>query len=192
MRIIAGKARGRIFETPQGKNTRPTLDRVREAIFGMIQFDVENRKVLDLFAGSGGMGLEAISRGASKVVFCDIEKNAVKLIEKNIATLDFADNATVFCCDWRMLINKLSAERECFSIVLVDPPYSAGLYEQILSEIVSKKILTSGAIIIAEHAWDKQIDIEALPEETRRSLIFRKPRRYGSVGVTYIAYAGDE
>lgn len=192
MRIIAGKARGRIFEAPQGKDTRPTLDRVREAIFGMIQFDVENRKVLDLFAGSGGLGLEALSRGASKVVFCDIEKKAVKLIEKNIATLDFADNAKVFCCDWKMLINKLGAEGERFSVVLIDPPYSAGLYEEILSEIVKRKVLKNGAIIIAEHAWDKPIDTQILPEEIGCSLEFRKTRRYGSVGVTYITYVGGE
>ena len=146
MRIISGSRRGRRFDAPDGRETRPTLDRVKEAMFGMLQFDIEDRIVLDLFAGSGNLGLEALSRGAGK---------------------------------------------KRFSLVLLDPPYAAGLTERVLDKLVSGEILSTGCIIISEHSWSMPPDISLLSERTKSSLVFREPRRYGDVGVTYIYYKGE-
>ena len=96
MRIITGKAKGIILKTPAGEATRPTAERVKEAVFSMLQFDIEGRSVLDLFAGSGQMGLEALSRGAQEATFVDKSKEAIKLIKENIEKTRLSDNATVF------------------------------------------------------------------------------------------------
>ena len=100
MRIITGKAKGIVLKTLSGDATRPTTDRVKEAVFSMLQFDIEDRSILDLFAGSGQMGLEALSRGASKAVFVDKSKDAVKIIKENITKTKLADNSTVFQSDY--------------------------------------------------------------------------------------------
>ena len=95
MRIIAGSARGRRFDAPEGRNTRPTLDRVKEAMFGMIQFDIENTQVLDLFSGSGSLGLEALSRGGAHCVFCDSDKKSIQVIKRNVEALGFGGRSEV-------------------------------------------------------------------------------------------------
>ena len=137
MRIIAGSARGRTIEAPKGRDTRPTLDRVREAMFGMIQFDVEEASVLDLFAGSGALGLEALSRGADHAVFCDIGRAACAVVERNLSSLGFSENADVYCSDCFSLIQRLSSLGKRFSLILIDPPYRSGLYEKVLDSLAA-------------------------------------------------------
>ena len=152
MRIISGSRRGRRFDAPDGRETRPTLDRVKEAMFGMLQFDIEDRIVLDLFAGSGNLGLEALSRGAAYAVFCDKGRTAAKLVEKNIDALGFSECAEVHCADCFLLLDRLAAGKKRFSLVLLDPPYAAGLTERVLDKLVSGEILSTGCIIISEHS----------------------------------------
>ena len=192
MRIIAGKAKGRVFDAPKGISTRPTLDRVKEAMFGMVQFDVQDRRVLDLFAGSGNLGLEALSRGASHVVFCDADRSAAKLVEHNLCSLGFEGMGSVFSSDCFSLLDQLALRHDSFSLVLLDPPYASGLLERVISELVDRKLLKNNAIILAEHSRKKPIDANALCENARNNLEFREPRKYGEVGVTYIRYFGDE
>lgn len=182
MRIIAGKAKGRTFTAPGGRSTRPTLDRVREAMFGMIQFDVEGAAVLDLFAGSGGLGLEALSRGADMAVFNDSDRNAARLIEKNLASLGLGENAEVYCLDCFQLIAACAGRELKFSIVLLDPPYASGLYEQVFASLASAGVLEDGCIILAEHSAKMPLSID-LP-----CFLAGKPHRYGDVAVTKFIY----
>ncbi len=180
MRIIAGSAKGRTFSAPEGRSTRPTLDRVREAMFGMVQFDVENAVVLDLFAGSGGLGLEALSRGAASVVFCDRDRSACRLVEANLEHLGFS--AEVCCADCFTLLARLAAEKRRFSLVLLDPPYESGLYRPVISELATKGLLANGCIILAEHNKRSALEIDV------PGLTAGKPHRYGDVAVTKFVY----
>lgn len=185
MRIIAGSARGRNIEAPKGRDTRPTLDRVREAIFGMIQFDVEDAAVLDLFAGSGALGLEALSRGASHAVFCDSDREACAVIDRNLKSLGFAERAEIRFSDCFMLIDRLSALNKKFSLILIDPPYTAGLYEKTLSALAESGIIDDGCILIVEHP--KKMPLESL--DTRFK--FGKPHSYGDIAVTKLIFRED-
>lgn len=186
MKIISGTKKGRSFDAPPGRNTRPTLARVKEAMFGMIQFDIEGRYVLDLFAGSGSLGFEALSRGASEAVLCDSSRDAAKLIIKNVSTLGFESNARVFCCDCNALIKMLAGEGRKFSLVLLDPPYAAGLTEGVVDALVENNLLDEGCILLAEHAWKEQLKIET------KGIICREPRKYGDSAVTYMEFFPNE
>lgn len=183
MRIIAGSAKGRNIEAPKGRDTRPTLDRVREAIFGMIQFDVEDAAVLDLFAGSGALGLEALSRGASEAVFCDCDRQACAAVQKNLAALGFSERAQVHFSDCFSLIERLSFAGKRFSLVLIDPPYQSGLYEKTLEALVKAGILEDGCIVIAEHP--KRMSLDADEGHFSKG----KPHSYGDIAVTKLVYS---
>ena len=182
MRIIAGTARGRNFEAPEGRSARPTLDRVREALFGMIQFDIEGREVLDLFAGSGALGMEALSRGAASAVFCDKSRNNAALVSKNLKTLNFSENSEVFCCDAVSLLKQLSSEHRRFSLVFLDPPYASDLIENVLPLMEEYGLLKNGCIIIAEHERKSPVAFEH-PQFHKR-----EPRFYGETAVTLIRF----
>lgn len=186
MRIIAGSAKGRRFDAPEGKNTRPTLDRVKEAMFGMIQFDIEGRRVLDLFSGSGNLGLEALSRGAESVVFCDSDRKAAELVRRNCALLGFEGRGEVFCCDCFLLISQLAHEGRAFSLVLLDPPYESGLTVRVLGEMAERGLMADGCIILAEHAWRFPVALD-MPCFT-----VGKPHKYGDAAVTKIVYHAEE
>ena len=182
MRIIAGTARGRNFEAPQGRSARPTLDRVREALFGMIQFDIEGRDVLDLFAGSGALGMEALSRGAASAVFCDKNKSSADLVLKNLKSLNFAEKSEVFCCDALSLLKQLSSEHRKFSLVFLDPPYASDLIETVLALMPEYGLLRDGCIIIAEH--ERKSPIAFADPQFRK----REPRFYGETAVTLMRF----
>lgn len=143
MRVITGSARGRSLVTLQGDDVRPTTDRVKEAIFSILQFDLEGRTVLDLFAGSGQLGIEALSRGAQKCIFVDADKNAVKVIKTNLEKTQLTDKGTVFNSD---AFSYLRFCNEKFHIALLDPPYSKGILERALP-VVAKNMADSGIIV---------------------------------------------
>ena len=124
MRIITGVAKGKRLVTPEGRDVRPTPERVKEGIFSALQFDIEGRRVLDLFSGSGQLGLEALSRGAESAVFVDVSNASVKIVKQNIELTGFGNKAKVFCSDYTSFA---SACRDTFDIVFLDPPYAAGL-----------------------------------------------------------------
>ncbi len=148
LRIIAGSARGRRIEAPEGRDTRPTLDRVRENIFNMIQNRVPGARVLDLFAGSGALSLEALSRGAAFAVLADRDREALRIEEKNIAALGFEDRARRMAGDWRRTIQTLRAEGERFDLIFLDPPYAMTDLREMTEEL--RALLAEDGMIVLE------------------------------------------
>ena len=154
MRIIAGEARGRIIEAPAGLHTRPTLDRVRENLFNMIQNDVPGSRVLDLFAGSGALSLEALSRGASYAVLADIDRNACTVQKRNISSLRYEDRTRQFRCDWLNAVHQLQEEREKFDLVFLDPPYAMLDLQDVFFSLIP--LIRPDSLIILEHESGKE------------------------------------
>lgn len=150
MRIITGSARGIVLDTPNGEEiTRPTADRVKEALFSMLRFDVEGRKVLDLFAGSGQLGLEALSRGAAKAVFIDISRESVDVILKNAAKTKLRNRCVVSSSDFKVFLNS-AVGREKYDVIFLDPPYSSNCMKEALSIIQSGNLLATNGVIVCE------------------------------------------
>ena len=175
MRIIAGSARGRRIEAPEGRNTRPTLDRVRENLFNILQMSIRDSRVLDLFAGSGALSIEALSRGAAEAVFVDEDRESVRIVKENLRTCGMS--APVFQTD------ALDFLRSCgqFDLIFVDPPYDAGLYEPVLKSVNAIDILSDGGIIACEARRETE-----LPEMTA-PYVRRKEYRYGKVKICIYA-----
>lgn len=151
MRVITGSARGRRLKTPENYDIRPTTDNVKESIFNIIQFDIEGRKVLDLFAGTGQLGIECLSRGAQSVTFVDNSKDAVAIVKDNLKNGGLS--APVIQMDAPSFL------RGCgkFDLIFIDPPYDSDLYEEVLEIINSIDILSDGGIIICEARRDRQL-----------------------------------
>ncbi len=154
MRVITGKARGVVLKTPDGMKTRPTSDRVKEAMFSIIQFDLPGAKVLDLFAGTGQLGIEAISRGAASAVFVDALDSACSLVRENLRRAKLSDQGSVVRADY---LAYLSNCREKFDFVFLDPPYAEVFLENALNKITEIDILQSGGIIVAERPLGKEL-----------------------------------
>lgn len=146
LRIISGSARGTKLFAPEGLDTRPTLDRVREAVFSMIFDRIDDAVVLDLFAGSGAMGLESLSRGALSSDFVDIDSSAVKCIRDNIEKTHL-EGAYVFNQDFKTFLKNCTKK---YNIIFLDPPYQAGYYETALDTIREKDLLSDDGIIVVE------------------------------------------
>ncbi len=178
MRIITGSARGAKLLTLSGEATRPTAERTKEAVFSMIQFDIEGRKVLDLFAGSGQLALEALSRGAASAVLCDSSREAVEIIKKNAEKTRLADRCKIHVADANAIINRLS---EKFDLVFLDPPYAQKLIPGVLSKILSAGILKSTSIIVCESATAE--DVFGTSELADKFNI-KKQSKYGAAFVT--------
>ena len=149
LRIITGTAKGKKLKTLEGEATRPTSKRIKEAIFSAIQFDVENRRVLDLFAGCGQLGLEALSRGAASVMFIDSARDAMEIVKENVRTTGFSDRSKYLVSDWRNYIRKASG-REKFDLVFIDPPYAMECCADAVSRLISSELLNPGAIVVLE------------------------------------------
>ena len=156
MRIIAGTARGRKIDAPEGTDTRPTLDRVKESVFGTIQFHICDTQVLDLFAGSGNLGIEALSRGAKHAVFCDVSKNCTDLISSNLNKLGFS-SFSVYNADYDTVLKKMQRDHLVFDLVFLDPPYASMLAQNAIYALCELKLLSNSAIIVAEHSIDQEI-----------------------------------
>lgn len=157
MRVITGKARGVSLKTPEGMQTRPTTDRVKEAMFSIIHFDVPGAKVLDLFGGTGQLGIEALSRGAESAVFVDSREESCKLIRENLTRTKLQPQGKVVPADYLEYIHRC---REKFDIILLDPPYAEVFLENALKTIVEIDILQSGGIIVAERPVEKELPFE--------------------------------
>ena len=157
MRVITGKARGVQLKTPEGMQTRPTTDRVKEALFSIIHFDIPGAKVLDLFGGTGQLGIEALSRGAQSAVFVDQREDACRLIRENLKRTRLEQDAKVVRGDY---LEYLGRCREKFDIILLDPPYAEVFLENALKKITEIDILQSGGIIVAERPLGKELPWE--------------------------------
>lgn len=186
MRIITGKAKGIRLETLEGEATRPTAERVKEAVFSMIQFDIEGRRVLDLFSGSGQMALEALSRGAREAVMVDKSKQAVSIINKNVAKTKFMAESKVFCADFADYIRRFGGEK--FDIVFLDPPYAAGLYAPALKALLEADMLKSTTIIVCE---SDTAEIFGKDEELHARFCEVKVSRYSRTVITLLSPASD-
>lgn len=172
MRIITGKYRGRKLETPVGFEVRPTSDKVKESIFNILMYDVEESICVDLFAGTGNLGLEALSRGAKQCWFCDNERENISLIRRNIEYCRAEDSAILIAGDYMKALKKIDEKVDIF---FIDPPYHAGLYDKALSEIDSLDLLADEGIIVAEH--EKMTD---LPEHIGGLELFKR-KKYGKI-----------
>lgn len=153
MRIISGSARGIRLIAPEGLETRPTADRIKESLFNMIALDIPNANFLDLFSGSGAIGIEALSRGASHSTFIDNNKNAISSITQNLKKSKLEENATIINNDILNALKKLSDtnnKNNKFDIIFLDPPYNQGLTEPVLNLISQAKLLSGDGFIICE------------------------------------------
>ena len=157
MRVISGKARGTVLKTPEGMATRPTADRVKEAMFSIIQFDIPSAKILDLFGGTGQLGIEALSRDAKSAVFVDEREDACKLIRENLSKAKLADCARVVRSDYASFLKNC---KETFDIIILDPPYAEIFLENALKLITEIDILQSGGIIVTERPANKELLFE--------------------------------
>jgi len=170
MRVISGSAKGKRLLILDKKSVRPTIDRVKEAIFSSIQFEVKNKIFLDLFAGSGQMGIEALSRGAKKSIFIDHDKDSIKIIKENLNKAKFSEESKVFCCDSLYFLEKYN---ENFIIVFLDPPYNSGILQKSLLLIINK--INLNGIIICESSQE-----ESMPEKIG-NFKDRKLYNYGKI-----------
>ncbi len=152
MRVISGSARGCNLVTPEGLDTRPTTDRIKETLFNIIAFDLAECRFLDLFSGSGAIGIEALSRGAEKAVFVDNSAESKKAIEKNLKHTKLEGKARVISKDVFAAIESLKTSGEKFDIVFIDPPYMKGFNEDVLKALVKAEILADGCRIILERS----------------------------------------
>ena len=157
MRVISGKAKGVVLKTPEGMQTRPTADRVKEALFSILQFDLPGTKVLDLFGGTGQLGIEAISRGAKSAVFVDAGDAPCRLIKENLRRAKMEGESRVIRADY---LQFLSQCRENFDIIFLDPPYAEVFLENAIKKISEIDILQSGGIIVAERPVEKTLNLE--------------------------------
>ena len=157
MRVITGKARGIQLKTPEGMTTRPTTDRVKEAMFSIIHFDIPGASVLDLFGGTGQLGIEALSRGATSAVFVDAGEPACRLIRENLKRSKLEGHGRVVRSDY---LDYLRRCREQFDIILLDPPYAEVFLENALKCITEIDILRAGGIIVTERPLEKDLPWE--------------------------------
>jgi 16S rRNA (guanine(966)-N(2))-methyltransferase RsmD len=178
MRVIAGRLRGRHVDAPKGGSTRPTYDRVRESLFAILGPRIEGAAVLDLFAGSGVLGIESISRGARAAVLVDVAPGAVATIRRNVERLGVASSCEIRRGDAARLLERRAFGRR-FDVVFVDPPYGSGVHERILRLLGVAGALEPGALVVVEHGAGDE-----LPDATGR-LVLKRTERYGSTSVSF-------
>ena len=173
MRVITGKARGIQLKTPQGMLTRPTADRVKEALFSIIRFDVANARVLDLFGGTGQLGIEALSQGAKSAVFVDAREEACALIRENLKRTRLSEQGSVVRCDYLDYLNRC---REKFDIIFLDPPYASELLNE--SIFLIPKTMSKNGIIICEHP------VESFLPDKFVDFYLSKVYKYGKIAIS--------
>lgn len=176
LRIIAGIHRGRRIEAPEGRDTRPTLDRVRENLFNMLQGRCMDARVLDLFAGSGALSLEALSRGAETAVLCDHDREAVRIEKKNIQALREEERTRILAGDWSRAAAQLKTEGARFDLVFLDPPYAMTDLREVTEALLP--LLAEEGMIVLEHQAEARI-------QTAEALEAVRSRSWGYCGVTF-------
>lgn len=182
MRVITGSARGRKLQTLEGSDVRPTTDKVKEAIFSIVQFDINGSEILDLFAGSGQLGIEAISRGAKRCTFVDESRDSIKVVTENVKTCGFADLADILNTE---SIGYLRTCRKKFDLAFLDPPYNKGILEKALPLLAEK--MSDRGIIVCEH------EMGLVLPESYGALIKKRTYKYGKIEVTvFITPFGDD
>ena len=185
LKIITGTAKGRNIKTLEGEATRPTSERIKEAMFSSIQFDIEDRRVLDIFAGSGQLGLEALSRGAASVMFIDSSREAMEIVKENLKTTGLGP-AKFLVSDARNYIRKASG-REVYDLVFVDPPYALECCSDIMRRLADGGMLAKGAIVVLESGTEI-IDPDKFPD-----FELTKTKQYGKkTALNIFFYKGED
>lgn len=180
MRIISGKSRGTKLNTLEGLETRPTLDRVKESLFNIIKNEIQNSIVLDLFSGSGAIGLEFASRGAKKVYLCDKSKAAYNIIKSNIEKTHLEDDVILYNLDFKECLKKLKDEK--FDIIYLDPPYKTDFIKQALIQILEYNCITENSLLIIETDEDERI----INELENLNLKIIDKRKYGRAYIIFL------
>lgn len=184
MRVISGTARGTNLETLEGNNTRPTLDRVKEALFNIIQNQIVDASVLDLFSGSGALGIESLSRGATFCVMCDKSYEAIGVINKNLKKTHLEQKAKIIKNDYKKALNLLQEQK--FDLIFIDPPYAADIAVDSIKDIIELDLLTDDGIIILETDNEKR-EIENL---NKLNVNVYDLRKYGRVTLIFLNRKG--
>lgn len=186
VRVVAGSARGIKLKTVPSDDTKPTLDRVKEAMFSIMQQEIPGAYVLDLFSGNGTLGIEALSRGAESAVFNDCDSKCTAVIEENLKAAKLTDRAIVTRLDYRQALGKYAEEKRKFDVILLDPPYKAGLYVKAIETVSQNGLANKNALIMCETARE-----DILPERIGH-FTKEKERGYGTVGLTFYRMTGEQ
>ena len=182
MRVISGQAKGHSIKVPKGRALRPTSGRVKEALFNILPHDLSGSKVLDLFAGTGNLSAEALSRGAREAVLVDSSRKAERTIRANLEALGLSDRAKLWVAPAPRAIRRLSNRRETFDIILLDPPYERDWVGKTLRAIAQERILAESGTVVAEHSVREKV------EENYGALALRDQRRYGTTVLSFFGY----
>ena len=185
MRIISGTARGTKLYTLEGTNTRPTLDRIKEPLFSIIQTRIKDAIVLDLFSGSGALALESLSRGAKKAILCDNFPKAIEVIKKNIEKTHFEDKAILVCKDYKKCLDNIN---EKLDLIFIDPPYEKNIAVNAINIIIEKQLLAEDGLIILE-TDDEKREIEQL-KKLKNNIKICDLRTYGRVKLLFLSREG--
>lgn len=177
MRVIAGKYRGKKLKEFSLSSTKPTLDRVKESLFSSIQFNIMDARVLDLFSGTGALGIECLSRGASKVDFVDVNAEAIRIINQNLQGID--GNFTVTKSDYLTFLKEAKLKGEKYDIVLLDPPFATDYGQKAIDYIISNEMMNNEGIIMYEKAYTTPFDLDVEGYSCTQ-------KKYGTVGVVKI------
>jgi 16S rRNA (guanine(966)-N(2))-methyltransferase RsmD len=182
MRVIGGTAKGHRLKSPKGGSLRPTADRVKEALFNILPHDLSGLRVLDLFAGTANLTLEALSRGAREAYLVDASREAEKTIHKNLQALGFSQKARVWVSPVLRAIRVLGRRGEKFDLIFVDPPYEKGLVGRVLGTIAREGLLREAGFLVAEHSGKEEV------KERFGSLSLHDQRRYGGTLLSFFGY----
>ncbi len=158
MRVIAGSARRIQLKTPEGNGTRPTTDRIKETLFNMLQPELADCRFLDMFSGSGGIGIEALSRGAEHAVFIENNREALECIKSNLEQTRLENQATILASDYLSALQTLNNRKECFDIIFMDPPYRMDYEKKVLEYLKGSSLIHDDSLIIFEAALDTKTD----------------------------------
>lgn len=177
--MISGTQKGRILKSRPGKNTRPTTDKVKESLFNIIGPYFNGGYGLDLFAGSGALGIEGISRGLDKVVFVDNDYKSIQTVKENIAICNFNSNAEVYKNDWKRALRAIIRRGLSFRVIWIDPPYKKHVYETILQEISENHLLTDDGVVVCEH--EKEYELPAQVGQ----FVKMRVEHYGTISISF-------
>ncbi|MFB3883932.1 MAG: 16S rRNA (guanine(966)-N(2))-methyltransferase RsmD [Thermodesulfobacteriota bacterium] len=184
MRIISGISKGRRLATPKGQAIRPTSDRVKESIFNILGREVEGKVVLDLFAGTGNLGIEALSRGAKRALFVEKGKEALRLIQRNLSQSGMNGRSEIIPKDVLRAIGTLKQRGESFDLILMDPPYEKGLIQKTLMRLRQNRIYHEGSLLVIEH--DRR---EPIPDAVQGWTLLRQ-RKIGDTFISFLSPQG--
>jgi len=182
MRVISGAAKGRRLKAPKGRALRPTADRVKEALFNILPHDLSGRKVLDLFAGTGNLSIEALSRGAKAAVLVDVSREATRAIEENVRGLGLTGRSRVLTAPVFKSVRMLARREEKFDLIFLDPPYDKELVGETLKAIAAEGILAESGVVVAEHSVREKV------QERYGALALSDRRRYGDTQLSFFGY----